>query len=177
MFLFSRSYHKHLSYLEFRKYLKTTLKIKKTFKQQREITCHLICTPNEDSDQPARMRRLIWAFVVRMEKFCMPGYPKCTQWRFWSDCANAQAELNVRWTHISDGKLSFNVMAHFIILFQKIWLDFHLKTFVYWKIASNVENQRKLVIHALESTKAAQLDLYLNVNAKFPNYPDLITYK
>ena len=24
-------------------------------------------------------------------------YSKCTQWRFWSDCANAQSDLNLRW--------------------------------------------------------------------------------
>ena len=28
---------------------------------------------------------------------CLLGYPKCARWRFCSDCANAQAELNPRW--------------------------------------------------------------------------------
>ena len=34
------------------------------------------------------------------------GYPKCAQWRFWSDCANAQADLNLRWAHMSEGTFS-----------------------------------------------------------------------
>ena len=42
---------------------------------------------------------------VSMKKLCILGYPKCAQWRFWSDCANAQADLNLRWAHIS--KLRF----------------------------------------------------------------------
>ena len=29
-------------------------------------------------------------------------YQNCDQWRFWSDCANAQADLNLRWTYMSD---------------------------------------------------------------------------
>ena len=38
------------------------------------------------------------------------GYPKCAQWRFWSACANAQADLNLRCTYISQGTLS-NIAA------------------------------------------------------------------
>ena len=38
-------------------------------------------------------------FVVHMNKRCSLGYPKCAQWRFWSDCANAQADLNLCLVH------------------------------------------------------------------------------
>ena len=42
----------------------------------------------------------VWSvFLVRVKKLCIPVYPKCVQWRFWSDCANAQADLNLRWAH------------------------------------------------------------------------------
>ena len=34
------------------------------------------------------------------------GYPKCAQWRFWSDCANAQSDLNLRWAPMSEGMFS-----------------------------------------------------------------------
>ena len=27
-------------------------------------------------------------------------------WRFWSDCANVQADLNLRWTHMAEGTFS-----------------------------------------------------------------------
>ena len=34
-------------------------------------------------------------------KLCILGYPKCGWWRFWLDRANAQANLNLRWVHMS----------------------------------------------------------------------------
>ena len=39
----------------------------------------------------------------RTKHLCILGYTKCALWRFWSDCANAQADLNLRWAHMSDG--------------------------------------------------------------------------
>ena len=45
----------------------------------------LTCAHNENSDQPAHPRSLIRVFVVRMMKRCIIGYPKCAQWRFWSE--------------------------------------------------------------------------------------------
>ena len=58
--------------------------------------------PNEDINQPAHQRSLTRVFAVHMKKLCMLGYPKCAQWRFWSDCANAQADLNLRRSHMSE---------------------------------------------------------------------------
>ena len=69
---------------------------------QREKTYLLTYAPNEDSNQPAHPRSLIRVFVVRMNKLCILGYPKRAQWRFWSDCANAQADLNLRKANMSD---------------------------------------------------------------------------
>ena len=42
-------------------------------------------------------------FVVRMKKRCILCYQKCVKWRVWSDCANAQSDLNLPWAHMSDG--------------------------------------------------------------------------
>ena len=33
-------------------------------------------------------------------------YPNCAQGRFWSDCANAQSDLNLRWAHLSEDPFS-----------------------------------------------------------------------
>ena len=41
-----------------------------------------------------------------MRKRCIIGYRKFAKWRFWSDCANAQADLNLRWAHVSEGAFS-----------------------------------------------------------------------
>ena len=40
-----------------------------------------------------------------LEAFCIAKYAKffsCRWWRFWSDCAGAQAYLTLRWAHMSD---------------------------------------------------------------------------
>ena len=55
----------------------------------------------------------VWSvFVVHMKKLCILGYPKCAQWRFWSDCANAQADPTLCWAHMSEGTCS-DIAAHF----------------------------------------------------------------
>ena len=45
---------------------------------QHEKVYLLTCAPNEDSDQTAHLRSLIWVFVVLMKKLCILGNPKCT---------------------------------------------------------------------------------------------------
>ena len=42
-----------------------------------------------------------FCFFVRVMKLCILGYPNCVCWRFWTDCANAQADLNLQWAQIS----------------------------------------------------------------------------
>ena len=54
---------------------------------------------SKDSDP----RSLIRVFVVSMKKFCILCYPKGAHWKFLSECANANADLNLRWTHTSYG--------------------------------------------------------------------------
>ena len=51
-------------------------------------------------------------------KILHPGYPNCTQGRFWSACANAQADLNLRWMHMRKGAFS-DVTVHMNKLFRK----------------------------------------------------------
>ena len=49
---------------------------------------------------------LVWTvFVVRMMKLGILGYLSCAQGRFWSGCANAQADLNLRWAHMYEATL------------------------------------------------------------------------
>ena len=48
--------------------------------------------------------RAVWSvFLVRMNKCFIHGYPKCAQWRFWLDCVNVQADLNILWVHMFEG--------------------------------------------------------------------------
>ena len=76
------------------------------YEQQREKAYRWIYAPIDDSDQSAHPHSLIRVFVVRVKKLCVLGYPKCSQWRFWSDCADAQVDLNLRWVYMSEGTFS-----------------------------------------------------------------------
>ena len=74
-----------------------------SFEPQRVKTNLLTRTPNEDSNKSAHPCNLIRVFFVRVKKLCILAYPKCAQWRFWSACAKAQADLNLRRALISEG--------------------------------------------------------------------------
>ena len=54
---------------------------------------------SEDSDQPEHPLSLIRVFAVRMKKAWVLSYPLSAQRRFWSDWADAQANLSLRWAH------------------------------------------------------------------------------
>ena len=58
------------------------------------------CAPSKDSDQPGHPPSLIRVFAVRMKKPWVLSYPLSAQRRLWSDWADAQADLSLRWVHI-----------------------------------------------------------------------------
>ena len=55
--------------------------------------------PSEDSDQPGHQPSLIRVFAVCMKKSWVLSYPLSTQRRLWSDWADAQADLSLRWSY------------------------------------------------------------------------------
>ena len=57
------------------------------------------CAPSENSDQPGRPPSLIRVFAVRMKQAWVLRYPLSAQRRLWSDWADAQADLSLRWAH------------------------------------------------------------------------------
>ena len=57
------------------------------------------CAPSEDSDQSGHPPSLISAFAVHMKKARVLSYPLSAQRRLWSDWADAQADLSLRWAH------------------------------------------------------------------------------
>ena len=57
------------------------------------------CAPSEDSDQSGHPPSLIRVFPVRMKKPWVLSYPLNAQRRLWSDWADAQADLSLRWAH------------------------------------------------------------------------------
>ena len=74
---------------------------------QREKTYLPTCDPIAQSDQSL-------PFVVHRKKHRILGYPNCAQWRFWSDCANAQADLNLRWAHMSEVRFLILRLRYFL---------------------------------------------------------------
>ena len=57
------------------------------------------CVPSENSDQPGHPPTLITVLDVRMKKALVLSYPLSAQRRLWSDWADAQADLSLRFAH------------------------------------------------------------------------------
>ena len=55
----------------------------------------------EHSDQPGHLPSLIRVCPVRMKKPWVLSYPLSGQRRHWSDWADTQADLSLRWGHMS----------------------------------------------------------------------------
>ena len=63
-------------------------------------TNKVACAPSKDSDQPGHPPSLIRVFAVRMKKVLIVSYPLGAKQRLWSDWADAQADLSLRWAHM-----------------------------------------------------------------------------
>ena len=72
---------------------------KKTSEPLHDKTNKMACAPSEDSDQPGHLPSLIRVFALRTKKAWALSYPLSTQRRLWSDWADAQADLSLRWAH------------------------------------------------------------------------------
>ena len=57
----------------------------------------MTCAPSEDSDTPNLARVL----AVRLTEVNVISYPYSAQRRLWSDWADAQTALSLRWSHMS----------------------------------------------------------------------------
>ena len=80
------------------------------YEPHREKTYLLTCASNEDSNQP-RIRAVWSESSLSAWRNCIFGFPKCAQWLLWSDCVNAQTDLNIRGAHMFEGAFS-RVVAH-----------------------------------------------------------------
>ena len=63
-------------------------------------TNNMPCAPSADSDQPGHPPSLIRVFAVRMKKAWVLSYPLSVKRRLWSDWADAQPNLSLRWAHM-----------------------------------------------------------------------------
>ena len=61
----------------------------------------MICAPSEDSTQPGHPPSLIRVFAVRSMGSHGPNVSSCGQRWLWSDWADVQADLSLRWAQLS----------------------------------------------------------------------------
>ena len=87
------------------------------------------CAPSEDSDQPGHPPSLIRVFAVHMKKAWVLSYPLSAQRRLWSDWAEAQADLSLRWAHshfvgfVMSWLNYFQIVWPWLMLFQAVILS------------------------------------------------------
>ena len=90
-------------------------------------------------------RMLIRVFVARMKKLYMFDNPKCAQWRFWSDCANAKADLNLLWAIMfedtfSDLMAKMNLM--WIMWIINVWKIVQKFAFFWSSLLLNLKREK-----------------------------------
>ena len=85
------------------------------------------CAPSEDLDQPGHPPSLIRVFAVRMKKAWVLSYPFSAQRRLWSDWADAQADLSLRWAHSE----SLCWFCHEVAQLQYVLENSIVKKFIY----------------------------------------------
>ena len=78
-----------------------------------------MCAQRNISEDTQKMSHswsnLTGVFVVRMKRLCILRYRKYVLWRFWSDCANARADLNLCWVNMLQCAFS-DVAAHMSLM-------------------------------------------------------------
>ena len=70
------------------------------FEPAHDKTYKTACAPSEDSDQPGNPPSLIRVLAVHSVGSLGPKLSSCGYRRLWSDWADAQADLSLRWAHI-----------------------------------------------------------------------------
>ena len=71
-----------------------------TSEPQHDKTTKMTCEPSEISDQPGHPPILIRIFTMRSNGSYGPNLSSCGQRRLWSNWADAQTDLSLRWAHI-----------------------------------------------------------------------------
>ena len=98
------------------------------------------CAPSEDSDQPGHPPSLIRVLPVRMKKAWVLSYPLSAQRRLWSDWADAQAHLSLRWVHshfvgFVMSRLKYcGVVPGFFVITKEFYIWLHTVAALYLRV-------------------------------------------
>ena len=135
------------------------------------------CAPNEDSDQPGHPPSLIRVFAVRMKKAWVLSYPLSAQRSLWSDWADAQADLSLRWahTHYVGFVMSWlNCYADISIKIKKTAIKSVIKHSLVWPVfltLRNIDGSEYLwncrrIHHQLQDIMCVPESKYINWTSK-----------
>ena len=100
-----------------------------SYEPQFQKTYLLSYALHKDLNSPAHPHNMIKVSVVEMKQYCILGYPKFAQWRFWSESANAQVDLD----------MTFSDVAVLMRDTARKWPLFHIwatKTRINWPICA-----------------------------------------
>ena len=78
----------------------TLISLFMTYEPPLDKTNTMICATSKDSDQPGHPPSLIRVFAVRSMGNKGPNLSSCGQRRLWSDWADVQPDLSLRWAHM-----------------------------------------------------------------------------
>ena len=95
--------------------------------------------PSEDSNQPGHPPSLTRVFAVRMKKAWVLSYPLSAKRRLWSDLADAQADLSLRWAHshfVSFGMSRLICDAKLSPVGERPWVNTQTTTPKTWLVSS-----------------------------------------
>ena len=96
-----------------------TTSLSLSFEPPHDKTSKMACAPSEDSDLLGHPPSLIRVFTVRMNTAWVLSYPLSAQRRRWSDWADAQADLSLRWAQSSFVGFVMRQLI-FILLFTSV---------------------------------------------------------
>ena len=99
------------------------------------------CAPSKDSDQPGHPPSLISVFAVHSVGSWGPKLSSCRQRRLWSDGADTQADMSLRWVH---GHFVGFVMRRLLCLSDLLCLPCSLCHHTTSQIACRVTGSRSL---------------------------------
>ena len=97
-----------------------TNKIGTTNEPARDKTYKKTCITSKDSDQPVHPLSMATVLVYPSLDSLGAVDDTCYQQRLWSVCADAQADLSLRWSHKSYCRL-YHALVHFISAVRTSW--------------------------------------------------------
>ena len=127
-------------------------------------TNKMACAPSEDSDQPGHPPSLIKVFAFRMKKSWVLSYPLSAQRRLWSDWADAQADLSLRWAH--SHFVGFD-MSRLIRAFTIMILTIVYPCLIYWHILQTYFKHHILTLFVVSCKIVALSQFYFRVSMRW----------